>query len=114
MKRRHLSTTQRVKLFEARKGICEHCKGKIMVGEAWDHSHTIPLELGGADDESNWNISHRKCHRHHTASVDVPTIAKAHRREANHIGASAPSRNPIPGGRRTPWKMTFSKGAIRR
>jgi hypothetical protein len=41
-------------------------------------------------------------------------IPLAKRREAKHLGGKAPSRNPIPGGRNTPWKKTFGRGAVRR
>jgi 5-methylcytosine-specific restriction protein A len=89
--RRRLSTTKRLALFQDKKGICHMCKMPIKVGEAWDHSHVIPLALGGADDESNWDIAHKKCHRTHTSEVDIPTIAQAERREAVHVGAKQPS-----------------------
>jgi 5-methylcytosine-specific restriction enzyme A len=91
MKRRHISTTSRLKLFLEKKGVCHLCLGKVSKGEAWDVSHVTPLEMGGADDESNWDVAHRKCHRAHTATVDVPMIAKAKRREAKHLGAKAKS-----------------------
>lgn len=94
-KRRRITTKQRVALFEREAGVCHMCKGLVYAGEAWDVSHEIPLELGGADDETNWKVAHRKCHRSHTATVDIPNIARAKRREANHIGATAPSAKPL-------------------
>lgn len=94
-RRVHISTRKRVALFAAKGGICHLCEGKVHVTEAWDVSHVIPLELGGADNESNWDVAHRTCHRAHTAAVDVPTIAKAKRVEARHIGAKAPSRHKL-------------------
>lgn len=94
-KRRRISTKDRVALFEREGGICHLCKGLVHAGEAWDVSHDIPLELGGADDEINWKVAHRKCHREHTRTVDVPNIAKAKRMQARHIGAKAPSSRPI-------------------
>lgn len=96
MTRKHLSTRTRAEVFARHDGICHLCQGKIDgTKEAWDVSHETPLELGGADDESNWLVAHRKCHRAHTAKVDVPAIAKAKRREANHVGATAPARTKI-------------------
>lgn len=91
-KRRSLTTAQRVRIFRDHDGICHLCGGKITAGEAWDVSHDRPLEMLGADDESNWKPAHRVCHRKHTAKVDIPQIAKAKRREARHLGIRAPSK----------------------
>jgi len=76
MTRRSLSTRDRVKVFEAAKGVCHLCSLRIHPGEEWDVSHAIPLAIGGADDFSNMLPAHRKCHRQHTATVDAPRIAK--------------------------------------
>ncbi len=99
MKRQRLSTKQRVECFESAGGICHLCGGKINVGERWEVSHDTPLELGGEDTPANRAPAHAKCHRAHTAAVDLPNIARAKRREARHIGARAPSSGPIPGSR---------------
>lgn len=99
MKRIRLSTKQRIECFEAAEGACHLCNGKINVGERWEVSHEIPLELGGEDVPANRKPAHYRCHRAHTAEIDQPNIARAKRREARHIGARAPSRNPIPGSR---------------
>lgn len=89
--RRHLSPKERLRLFQLHDGICHLCEGKIQVGQAWDISHDIPLELGGADDDdNNSKPAHRKCHRDHTSKVDVPNIAKAKRRERKHYGVKKP------------------------
>ena len=87
MARRSLSTAKRLAVFLAHGGVCEFCMGKITVGQLWEISHSVPLELGGADDETNMRPAHKKCHRTHTATVDIPDIAKAKRREAKHLGA---------------------------
>lgn len=86
-KRRSISQTMRVRIFERHNGICEFCEQKIQVGEAWEVSHSIPLECGGADDESNMRPAHKTCHRKHTSEVDAPAIAKVKRIHAKHIGA---------------------------
>lgn len=87
IRRRSLTTADRVRIFGAHDGICEFCDGKITVGQAWEISHTIPLEMGGADDDTNMRPAHKKCHREHTAKVDQPAIAKTKRQHAKHIGA---------------------------
>lgn len=99
MKRRRLSTRDRTALEQREGRICHLCNGQIGATEAWDVSHEIPLAQGGDDAESNWRMAHRKCHRDHTAAVDLPAIAKTKRIRARHFGAKAPSRRPLPGGR---------------
>ena len=111
--RKPISTAKRVDLFKRKHGVCHLCSGKVQAGEAWDVSHVIPLELGGADDDSNWDVAHRKCHRSHTANVDQPAIAKAKRREARHLGAFRP-KQPMPCGRGSPFKKTMDGQVIRR
>ena len=101
-KRRSLSPSGLVALFAAHGGICHLCETKIKPGEAWERSHPIPLELGGADDESNWRPAHKRCHRTHTSTVDIPNIARAKRRYAKHIGIR--KRSTMPGGRQSRWK----------
>lgn len=98
MKRRRISTKERLRIFAAEGGVCHLCLGKVQPGEAWDVSHEVPLELGGEDGGDNLRVAHAKCHRAHTAKTDVPRIAKAKRREAAHLGAKAPSRHS-PAGR---------------
>jgi 5-methylcytosine-specific restriction protein A len=114
MTRQRLSTRQRVDLFHRHGGACHMCGGEIYAGQEWDVSHAIPLELGGADDASNMAPAHRKCHRAHTAAVDVPAISRAKRREAAFIGAKAPSRNPLPGGRRSALKRKMNGQVVLR
>lgn len=102
-RRKRLSTTERVALLERENCTCHLCKGEIQPGQAWDVSHEIPLELNGADDDTNRRAAHRKCHRDHTAKVDQPTIAKAKRNYAKHRGAAV-SQSPMRGGRRDALK----------
>jgi 5-methylcytosine-specific restriction enzyme A len=111
--RKSLSTRIRVKIFEKEGGICHFCNIRVGAGQEWDVSHEIPLELGGADDMSNWRVAHRKCHRTHTATVDIPRIAKTKRSYAKHIGAKV-SRNPMPGSRRSKFKRKMDGTVVPR
>jgi len=112
--RKSLSTRDRLRIFTRHGGICHLCGGKVQAGEAWEVSHDTPLELGGADDDENRKPAHRKCHRQHTADVDLPNIARAKRREARHRGAKAPSARPLPGSRASGWKQKISGEWVRR
>lgn len=102
-RRSRLSTTARLELLQREKHTCHLCRGLISIGQAWDVSHEIPLELHGADDDANRRAAHRKCHRVHTAAVDLPAIARAKRIEASHHGARV-ARRPMRGGRIDPLK----------
>lgn len=88
--RKNLSASVRVAIYKRHNGLCDICGGSID-GKAWDVSHRIPLEMGGADDESNWFPAHRTCHREIT-KADLANIAKAKRREARDIGVKKQSR----------------------
>jgi len=96
--RRRISTRERVDIFNRNGGICHLCSMKIDAGQEWDVSHDTPLEMGGADEGDNLKPAHRRCHRHHTATVDVPVIRKTQRKEAKHLGARKSAR-PIPGSK---------------
>lgn len=114
MKRVRITPKMRAGIFMKHGGVCHLCSMKVLPGEEWDVSHEIPLEAGGKDDETNWYVAHRKCHRTHTATVDAPLIAKVKRIHHRHIGAKAPSKNPIPGSRNSPWKRKMDGTIVRR
>lgn len=90
MTRRRIPPKERIEIFTRENGICHLCEGKITVGEAWDISHEIALELGGGDEGSNLRVAHRKCHRCHTSENDAPTIAKVKRIRKRHLGIKKP------------------------
>lgn len=113
MKRARLSTRDRLRIFEAHHGKCHLCSLKIQIGQKWDVSHPIALELGGADDDSNRAPAHTECHRAHTAMNDIPRIAKSRNVRARHVGAHV-SRHPMPCGRRSKFKKKISGEVVLR
>lgn len=113
MKRIKITVKRRADIFLARGGTCHLCNMKVVPGEDWDVSHDIPLEAGGKDDETNWFVAHRKCHRVHTSTVDMPLIAKVKRVHQRHIGAKQ-SKSPLPGGRNSKWKKRMDGTVVRR
>jgi hypothetical protein len=86
---------------------------KVIAGQEWDVSHEQPLEAGGRDDASNWLVAHRKCHRAHTSSVDMPLIAKVKRVRHKHMGIKT-SKTPMPMGRKSQWKKKMDGTVVRR
>jgi 5-methylcytosine-specific restriction enzyme A len=110
--RRAWSTTVRMRVLDRFERKCQLCFGEIGT-KGFDLDHAIPLAMNGEDTEANMRPLCIPCHRLKTKG-DVGDIARAKRREAKHLGGKAPSRNPIPGGRNTPWKKTFGRGAVRR
>lgn len=114
MPRKRISTKDRIRLFEEKKGICHICGLKVHVGQDWELSHVIPLACGGDDEWSNYDVAHKTCHRELTAKVDIPTIAKVARIRAKHLGAKLPSRNTLPGGKNSEWKRTLDGRVVPR
>lgn len=112
--RRHLSTTDRLKVFTAARGICSICKEKIDgVKERWEVSHEIPIALGGIDTAANMRPIHYACHKVQTATIDIPQIAKAKRQEALHVGAKRP-KGTWGCGRNTRFKAKIGGGVVLR
>lgn len=95
--RPRISRKQRIAIFEAARGECYLCGGKIKVGDAWDVEHVLARELGGSDEPDNLRPAHAKCHRAKTAE-DAALIAKSNRVRDKHRGFFKPkSRWPVRG-----------------
>jgi len=113
MKRIRITAKMRADIFLRHNGICHICKIMVVPGQEWDVSHDIPLGAGGKDDASNWLVAHRKCHRIHTAKVDIPMVSRVKRIHQRHIGAYK-SKNPIPGGRNSKFKRKMDGTVVLR
>lgn len=114
MKRRHLGQRERIRIFEAARGVCAICGGKIHAGQAWDAHHEIELAIGGEDGGDNLVPAHAECHRRHTAEVSVPRVAKTLRQHAKHIGAAPKSRNPLPFGKGSRFRKKLNGEVVKR
>jgi hypothetical protein len=113
-RRIRLTTRQRLALLEAHGHICHICRQPIRVGQAWEVSHPIPLELRGPDDDSNRAPAHKRpCHADVTAKVDLPRIAKAKSVREKYFGAWRTHR-PLPCGRRSRLSRTIAGKVVAR
>lgn len=115
-KRKNMTPRLRLKVWEAHKGICAICGGKIDgVRERWVLEHLRPLALGGADDESNMAPVHEGCALAKTfgKSGDIAKAAKAKRMKSKHLGIKK-SKNPLPGGKGSKWKKKVGGGVFSR
>jgi hypothetical protein len=76
-KRKPLTPTQRLKMFEDHKGICKVCGLKITT-RAWTDEHWRPLGLGGGNEMSNRAPVHNKCATEKTNGPDGDNAKTAH------------------------------------
>lgn len=77
---------------------CQQCTALLCVGK-FHYDHVNPDQMGGEPTLENCQVLCSNCHQEKTSKRDIPTIAKAKRRESRHIGAYRP-RHVMPGSRR--------------
>lgn len=115
-KRKNMTPRLRLKVWEAHKGMCAMCGGKIDgVRERWVLEHWRPLSLGGADDESNMAPVHEACALEKTygKSGDIAKAAKAKRVKSKHLGIKK-SKNPLPGSKGSKFKKKMDGSVVPR
>lgn len=115
-KRKNMTPRLRLKVWEAHKGMCAICGGKIDgVRERWVLEHLRPLALGGADDESNMAPVHEGCALAKTfgKSGDLAKAAKAKRVKSKHLGIKK-SKKPLPGGKGSKFRKKVDGSVVRR
>lgn len=102
--RKPLTPTQRLRIFEERKGICVVCTRRIMAGEPWIDEHGRALGLGGGNEDENRFVAHVACAaiKTHGPEGDLARIAKAKRIKRKHLGLRGPSRLQSRGFDRAP------------
>jgi 5-methylcytosine-specific restriction endonuclease McrA len=84
-------------------GQCEHCKKKLRRG-SYQFDHVVPISIGGPSTVANCEVLCRECHNDKTNKIDTPRAAKTKRQKAKHEGTFRPTRNPVPGSRRSRWR----------
>jgi hypothetical protein len=92
-KRKPLTPTGRLKLFEDEGGICCIC-GQPIIGKFIDE-HKRALGLGGSNARSNRGIAHPKCAAIKTQEQDMPAINKAKAQKRAAHGLKPPPRQQI-------------------
>lgn len=107
--RKPLTPTQRLRLFEAHKGICALCGGEIQSGEKWIDEHLRALGLGGTNDIENRAPVHVACAKAKTNNEDIPRIAKAKRQKMASLGIK---REPVQKLKSAGFAQTEKKRAI--
>jgi hypothetical protein len=89
-KRKAMTNTRRLRIFESTQGVCVLCDRPIDgVREKWTVEHIRALGLGGIDDDKNCGPAHEDCRRGKDRT-DVVSIAKAKRQKARHVGIKQP------------------------
>lgn len=93
-------------------GHCERCSAKLFPGNV-EYDHQLPCALGGDNSLSNCVVLCRTCHRTVKTPDDVRRIRKSDRQRDRGIGALT-SRNPLPFGKRSPFKKRMDGSVVRR
>ena len=85
-RRKSMSPSRRLRIFEAHHGVCCLCNLKIDgVRQKWTVEHMRALGLGGEDADDNCAPAHEECRREKD-KIDVAMIAKAKAMKRHHIG----------------------------
>lgn len=90
-RRKPLTPTQRLKMFEKHGGKCCVCGNLIRAGSAWIDEHITPLGLGGSNDDSNRGPAHVTCAGVKT-EADMQRINKAKAQKKAALGIKAPAQ----------------------
>jgi 5-methylcytosine-specific restriction enzyme A len=109
MMRREFPAKVKVAAYERSGGKCEACKADLRPGR-FAYDHVIPDGLGGSPTIENCAVLCNACHAVKTTGQDVPSIAKAKRVQAKHIGAKV--KRAWPGADK--WKRKLDGTLVRR
>jgi len=94
------------------RGHCQECTAMLVTGH-FDYDHIVPWAISRDSSISNCEVLCDACHDLKTPK-DIGVIAKSNRARARHIGAQEPSRHPLPGGRKSPFKLKVGGGVVDR
>lgn len=85
--RREFSAKTKAAAFLRADGHCENrkCGARLTVGK-FQYDHNDPDGLMGEPTLENCVVLCLQCHKDKTATLDIPRIARAKRRERKHLG----------------------------
>ena len=101
----------RLRVFEAKGGKCHRCTRKIRPGESWTCEHIVALCNGGANRESNLDVTCKWCLPFKNAQ-DVSEKSKVYRVKKRHNGLRKKSRFGC--ARSSKWKRKISGEVVPR
>lgn len=78
-----MTAQRRARIFETCNGRCASCQRKLGPADDWDVDHTIALENGGTDDDTNLRVICDWCHTSKTAD-DHAQAGHGRRMAAKH------------------------------
>jgi 5-methylcytosine-specific restriction endonuclease McrA len=111
--RREFPRKVKVIAFNRCHGTCEGPCGRPLVTGHIIYDHRIPWEISRDSSVDNCQALCDICDGIKTPA-DQSTIAKSNRIRDKHIGAAPVSRNPLPGSRKSPFKLKIGGGAVSR
>ena len=88
----------RLRVFEARGGVCHLSGRRIQAGEPWDCDHIVALVNGGEHRETNLAPALRDKHRAKTAD-DVREKSIVRRKQMKSLGIAPKKGRPMPGSK---------------
>lgn len=92
-------------------GTGKRCNAPLSHGVEFDH---VILEVNSHDNSlENCLAVCPSCHRYKTTKYDIPLAAKTVRQRDKHAGIRR-SSNPMPCGRKSPWKRRMTGAVVRR
>lgn len=97
----------RLRVFERKGGLCHRCTRKIKPGESWTCEHLIAICNGGANRETNLDLTCGWCLPEKNAE-DVAIKSEVARVRKRHLGIRKKSR--MPGSRDSPYKLKIGGG----
>ncbi|TXN24006.1 HNH endonuclease [Methylobacterium sp. WL9] len=115
-RRKPLTASQKLALYDEQKGICPLCGLFMVAGKKLIDEHLRPLGLGGTNDFGNRAIVHEACAdaKTHGPRGDIARIADAKAQKRAALGFKTRKGRPMPGSRASGLKRGFDGTVTRR